>query len=125
MLADALPIVRLVPNDTPRISRVVTCGPLVYLAGVTAPEPSPDFATQVRQVFERVDGFLEQGGSDKHHVLSATIWLADIRTIGIMNAVWDEWVSRDNAPARATVEARLAKPELKIEIGIVAIRSAS
>lgn len=122
MLTDSPAIQRLVPNDSPRISRVVTCGPLVYLAGVTAPDPSPDFATQVRQVFARIDGFLEQGGSDRHHVLSATIWLADIRTIGVMNAVWDEWVSRDNPPARATVEARLATPELRIEVGIVAVK---
>jgi enamine deaminase RidA (YjgF/YER057c/UK114 family) len=113
-------IERLVINEKPRISRVVKYGQLVFLSGVTAPDPSPDVRTQVRQVLERIDGFLAQGGSDKHHILSATVWLADIRHIGLMNEVWDEWVSKASPPARATVEARLATPQLQIEIGIVA-----
>lgn len=113
-------IQRLVVNEQPRISRVVKYGELVFLSGVTAPDPSLDVRTQVRQVLERIDGFLTQGGSDKHHILSATVWLADIRNIGLMNEVWDEWVSKTSPPARATVEARLATPQLQIEIGIVA-----
>ena len=111
---------RLVINDQPRISRVVTYGNLVFLAGVTAPNASSDMLTQVRQVLDRIDGFLAEGGSDKHHILSATVWLADIRNISLMNEVWDEWVSKTSPPARATVEARLASPQLQIEIGIIA-----
>jgi enamine deaminase RidA (YjgF/YER057c/UK114 family) len=113
-------IERLVPNNKPRISRVVRYGDLIFLAGVTAPDPSPDFKTQLRQVFARIDGFLAEAGSDKHHILSCTNWLADVRNIGLMNEVWDEWVSKESPPARATVEARLASPQLHIEIGIVA-----
>jgi enamine deaminase RidA (YjgF/YER057c/UK114 family) len=113
-------IKRLVINDQPRISRVVTYGNLVFLAGVTAPDASSDMLTQVRQVLDRIDGFLAEGGSNKHHILSATVWLADIRNIGLMNEVWDEWVSKTSPPARATVEARLASPQLQIEIGIIA-----
>jgi enamine deaminase RidA (YjgF/YER057c/UK114 family) len=113
-------IERLVPNDKPRISRVVKYGDLIFLAGVTAPDPSPDFKTQMRQVFSRIDGFLAEAGSDKHHILSCTNWLSDVRNIGLMNEVWDEWVSKESPPARATVEARLASPGLYIEIGIVA-----
>jgi enamine deaminase RidA (YjgF/YER057c/UK114 family) len=117
----AMPTIEhLVPNDKPRISRVVRYGDLIFLAGVTAPDPSPDFRMQMRQVFARIDGFLAEAGSDKHHILSCTNWLADVRNIGLMNEVWDEWVSKESPPARATVEARLASPQLYIEIGIVA-----
>jgi len=39
-----------------------------------------------------------------------------------MNAVWDPWVSQGNTPARATVEAKLATPDYKVEIMVVAAK---
>src|SRR5690606_6591404 len=118
-------IERLERNAKPRISRIVKYGELIFLAGVTAPQPDPDPNTQIEQVLTRIDGFLAQAGSDKHHILSATVWLADIRQIEIMNAAWDAWVSQSSPPARATVEARLATPQLVIEIGITAAPAAT
>jgi enamine deaminase RidA (YjgF/YER057c/UK114 family) len=59
-------------------------------------------------------------GSDKSKILMATIWLSDINDFDNMNAVWDMWVSKDNPPARACVESRLAAPQYKVEIRIVA-----
>ena len=50
-------------------------------------------------------------GTDKSKLLSATIWLSDIRTFNEMNGVWDAWVAPNNTPARACVEARLAAPQ--------------
>ncbi len=106
--------------QTSRISRIVKYGDLIFLAGVTAPEPDPDPQRQVHQVLSRIDDFLAQAGSDKEHILSATVWLADARHADAMNAAWDEWVSKNNPPARATVEARLVTPQLLVEIGIIA-----
>jgi enamine deaminase RidA (YjgF/YER057c/UK114 family) len=37
-----------------------------------------------------------------------------------MNEVWEAWVPEGAAPARATVTAKLAHPDLRIEIGVVA-----
>jgi enamine deaminase RidA (YjgF/YER057c/UK114 family) len=37
-----------------------------------------------------------------------------------MNGVWDAWVSQGNPPARATVEAKLAGPQYKVEIAVIA-----
>ena len=39
-----------------------------------------------------------------------------------MNAVWDAWVSPGNTPARATVEAKLAALDYKVEIMVVAAK---
>ena len=75
-----------------------------------------------RQRLGRVDGALAEAGSDKSKLLSATIWLADIRTFEEMNKVWDAWVSPGNTPARACVEAKLARSNLLVEIGIIAAR---
>ncbi|MGO8656238.1 Rid family hydrolase, partial [Rhizobium ruizarguesonis] len=59
-------------------------------------------------------------GSNRTRILSATIWLADISSFEEMNTVWDAWVPAGHAPARATVQARLAGPEFAVEIGIIA-----
>ena len=52
----------------------------------------------------------------------ANVWLVDIGTFDEMNRAWDEWLDRDNMPARATVEARLASPDYKVEIAAIAAR---
>lgn len=118
-------IQRILPTPEGRFSRVVAYRDLIFLAGVTAPNPVDDIGEQCRQVLALIEERLEQAQSDKFHILNATIWLADIAHFDQMNAVWDAWVPRDALPARATVESRLAKPELLIEIGIAAARISS
>ena len=102
-----------------RMSQAVVHGGLVYLGGqVGAPDES--VAVQTTAVLEQIDRLLAEAGSDKSRILSATIWLADMGDFVEMNSVWDSWVDRDNPPARATGEARLAAPGYKVEIIVVA-----
>ncbi|MDT9600126.1 RidA family protein [Sphingosinicella rhizophila] len=103
----------------PRMSQAVIHNGLVYLAGQVG-EAGADVPTQTRQILEGIDSLLAEAGSDKSRILQATIWLADMADFGAMNAVWDEWVDSANAPARATGEAKLATPDYKVEIIIVA-----
>ena len=98
---------------------------LVYLAGQVAEDASADIAAQARSVLKRIDTLLAEVGSDKTHILSATIYLADIKDFQLMNTVWDAWVPQGHTPARATVEASLANPAYKIEIQIVAAAPAA
>lgn len=107
-------------NTGPRMSQAVKHGETIYLAGQVAADPKPSVTEQTKQILAQIDELLRQAGSDKSKLLSATIWLADIRTFGDMNAVWDAWVSPGNTPARATVEAKLAGPQFLVEIGIIA-----
>ena len=86
------------------------------------PTRRPSVAGQTRQILESIDRLLAESGSDKTRILSATIYLADIGTFAEMNSVWDTWVSPQNTPARATVEARLASPVFKVEIQVIAAR---
>jgi len=106
----------------PRMSQAVVHGDTVYLAGQVADDPNTDVAGQTRQILAKVDGLLAEAGSDKSKLLSATVWLSDIRAFDEMNKVWDAWVSPGNTPARACVEAKLARPNLLVEIGFVAGR---
>jgi enamine deaminase RidA (YjgF/YER057c/UK114 family) len=107
-----------------RMSDVVVVTPtgarIAWLAGQVAQDPTADLAAQARSVLSQIDALLAEIGSDKTKILSATIYLADIKDFAAMNVVWDEWVPQGHTPARATVEAKLAAPAYKIEIQIVA-----
>jgi enamine deaminase RidA (YjgF/YER057c/UK114 family) len=115
-------ITRLHPGA--RMSQAVVHGDTVYLAGQVATDlaTAPDVAGQTRQILDRIDELLAEAGSDKSKALMATIWLSDIGTFDEMNGVWDAWVADGATPARACVEARLARPEFLVEIRVVAAR---
>jgi enamine deaminase RidA (YjgF/YER057c/UK114 family) len=109
-------------HDTgPRMSKAVVHGNTVYLAGIVANEPKgKDMTAQTKDILSQIDGFLAKAGTDKSKLLSANIWVTDMKEFAAMNAVWDAWVSPGNTPARATVEAKLASPDYKVEIMVVA-----
>jgi enamine deaminase RidA (YjgF/YER057c/UK114 family) len=107
----------------PRMSQIVIHGNTVYLAGVVARDNAGKSVTeQTREILATIDRYLGEAGTDKSKLLTANIWLTDIATFNEMNAVWDGWVSPGHTPARATVEAKLAGPQYKIEIMVVAAR---
>ncbi len=90
-----------------------------------AEDPTADVAAQTRSVLGRIDTLLAEIGSDKMRILSATIYLPDMKDFPVMNAIWDAWVPQGHAPARATVEASLASSDYKIEIQVVAAAPAA
>ncbi len=107
----------------PRMSGAVIHGNTVYLAGQVAKEAAgKSVAEQTKEILSIIDGLLAKAGTDKSKLLSASIWLTDIRSFAEMNAVWDAWVSPGNTPARATVEAKLAGTQYSVEIAAIAAR---
>jgi enamine deaminase RidA (YjgF/YER057c/UK114 family) len=108
-------------GTTPRYSDVVAYGHAVHLVEV-AQTLDADITRQTREVLASIERLLILAGSDKSRLLQVTIYLADIADIGAMNAVWDDWVPAGSAPARACIEARLAKPGYRIEVVVIAAR---
>ncbi len=107
----------------PRMSKAVIHGDTVYLAGIVADNPKgKSMAEQTSNILSQIDGFLAMAGTNKTQLLSANIWITDMAHFGEMNTVWDAWMSPGNTPARATVEAKLASPDYKVEIMVVAAR---
>jgi enamine deaminase RidA (YjgF/YER057c/UK114 family) len=105
----------------PRMSQAVIHGQTVYLAGQVADQAKgKSVGDQTRDILATIDRLLEEAGSDKTKVLSATIYLVDMATFAEMNAVWEAWVPAGHAPARATVEAKLAAPAYAVEIACIA-----
>ena len=103
-----------------RMSRIVKHNETVYLCGQVGADANTDITEQTRTMLDKVDVLLDQAGTDKSYILSATIYLRDMKDFEAMNAVWDSWIPEGHAPARACVEARLARPELLVEISVVA-----
>jgi enamine deaminase RidA (YjgF/YER057c/UK114 family) len=92
----------------------------VYLAGQIAEDLTQDISGQTREVLGHVDRLLAEAGSDKTRILMCQIFLADLSDFDAMNLIWNEWVAEGNSPPRATVQAKLAKPEWKVEIVVTA-----
>ncbi|MCK1393869.1 RidA family protein [Bradyrhizobium sp. 1] len=107
----------------PRMSQVVVHGNTVYLAGVVASNAAGESVTkQTQDILKTIDSHLAKAGTDKSKLLSATIYITDMKTFGEMNAAWDAWVSPGNTPARATVEAKLAAAQYTVEIMVTAAK---
>jgi enamine deaminase RidA (YjgF/YER057c/UK114 family) len=107
----------------PRMSGAVVHGNTVYLAGQVAQNaPGQSVAEQTKDILSIIDGLLAEAGSDKTKLLMVNIWLTDMSTFAEMNAVWDAWVVQGSTPARATVESKLAAPQYKVEIAVIAAK---
>ncbi len=107
----------------PRMSQAVVHGNTVYLAGVVARKTAGESVTkQTQEILAVIDGHLAKAGTDKSKLLSATIYITDMKNFAEMNAVWDGWVSPGNTPARATVEVKLAAPNYHVEIMVIAAK---
>lgn len=102
-----------------RMSKIVKHNGTAYLCGQVG-NADDNIADQTRECIRRIEALLEEAGSSKEQMLQVVIWLADMADFAEMNAVWDAWVPEGHAPARACGEAKLARPELKVEMTVTA-----
>ena len=107
----------------PLMSKIVIHNGTVYLSGIV---PSPeaegkDITTQTNSGLEQIDALLQEAGTDKSRLLTAAIWLSDIENdFSTMNGIWETWLDPNGIPTRATVEAKLARPTVNVEIQVTA-----
>ncbi len=114
-----MPISRI--QTTERASKIVIHNGVAYLSGQVAEDPAADIEEQTRSTLARVDAALEEAGTNRENLLSATIFLRDIDNhFALMNEVWNAWVPDGHAPARACVEAHMARAGLLVEICVTA-----
>ncbi|MBU2881015.1 RidA family protein [Psychrosphaera sp. B3R10] len=103
-----------------RMSRIVKHNGTIYLCGQVCADASKDITEQTQTMLDKVDTLLADAGSDREHILSATIYIKDMADFAAMNEVWDNWVPTGFAPARACVTANMAREALLVEISIIA-----
>lgn len=105
-----------------RFATAVEYNGMVYTSGLVTSDRTGDITAQTKDVLSKIDAALEKAGSDKDHVIMVNIWIADMKLFGEMNAVWDEWVSKENMPVRACVESKLAGNGNLVEIAAIAVK---
>ena len=94
----------------------------VLLSPITADDQSKDAKDQAAQILATIDRLLGVCGSNKSKILTATIWVSDIRNRALMNEAWTAWADPTNLPARACVESKMADPKCLVEIQVVAAK---
>ena len=104
---------------TERMSRIVIHNGVIHLCGQVGGQES-SITGQARTMLGKVEALLKEGGSDKNNILSATVYLRDMKDFAEFNNVWDSWVTPGSPPARTCVEARMARPDLLCEVSILA-----
>ena len=102
-----------------RMSRIVKHNGTVYLCGQGCADAQKGIKEQTQTMLDKVEALLDEAGSSKEHMLSATIYVKSMEYFADMNAVWDAWVPEGYAPARACVEAKMARDALLVEISVV------
>ena len=107
-------------NTGKRLSEIVVHNGTIYLAGEVPDDTSKDVTGQTEEVLAKIDKLLAMVGSDRSKLLSAQIFLPDMKDFPGMNAAWEKWVQPGQAPARATIEAKLANAAYKVEIMCIA-----
>ncbi|MDB6142338.1 MAG: cytochrome [Pseudomonas sp.] len=112
-------ILRQLTND--RMSQIVVHNGTVYLAGQVADDMTAGIEQQTRETIANIERLLDLAGTDNSRILSVTIYLKDVNAdFAGMNSVWDQWLPKGSAPARATVESKLCEPEILVEMSVVA-----
>lgn len=103
-----------------RMSRIVKHNGTIYLCGQVCADAEQGITEQTQTMLDKVDDLLIKAGSNRENILSATIYIKDMKYFDEMNAVWDQWVPKAHAPARACVTADMARETLLVEISVIA-----
>jgi enamine deaminase RidA (YjgF/YER057c/UK114 family) len=115
--------VRRISNENrgqPVISQAVVHGNVAYLAGITPDPIVGDVKAQTTQVLRRINELLKLAGTDKSHLLSAQVWIADMRLFEDHNSAWNEWVDPENPPVRACLTTDFWRPGMLVEVMVIA-----
>lgn len=104
-----------------RMSQAVSAGGLVYVAGQVANDRKTGIEDQTRDVLAKIEALLAEAGTSKSKLVAVNVFLPNIADFDAMNTVYDKWIDPENPAARACVEARLADPDLRVEVTAIAL----
>lgn len=106
-----------------RLAGAVSFRDLVFLSGQVPNTLEGDFVLQTKEVLQKIDVLLSKSASDKSHILSAQIWIKNIeKDFNTFNELWEKWLPKDCAPARAALQAAMARPKVLVEVMVIATK---
>ena len=113
------------PSPVSCYSQAVRAGDFLFVAGQVPLDPKTKkmveggIEAQTRQALENVKAIVEAAGSSLEKVVKVTVFMKDMKDFQKMNDVYCTYFMK-SPPARTTVQAQLALPELLVEIDAVA-----
>lgn len=113
------------PRPTYPYSPGAKAGGLIITAGQVAWDKKGKLVgignvrAQTRQVLSNVKSVLAEGGASFDDVIECSVFLADIRHFQEMNEEFAKAFPK-KPPARTTIQALLAEPEMLVEIRAIA-----
>src|SRR5207253_7702304 len=116
-----------VPTPRGPYSPAVRAGGFIFVAGQGPIDPATnkysfgDIAHETRLVLINIQRILEGCGASMADVVKCSVFLSDGRDFAAMNDVYAEFFG-EHKPARTTVEAKFATPQMKVEIDCVAYK---
>jgi enamine deaminase RidA (YjgF/YER057c/UK114 family) len=112
-----MPVIQRI-NPQPQWSDAVVHNGIAYF--VEVPEGGDDITTQTQALLAQADRTLSRCGSDKSHILMATIYIKHMADRAALNAVWQAWLPAGCAPSRVCVSAEMANAAYLLEIAFTA-----
>lgn len=111
-------------NPKPRLADSVEYAGLVYLSGQVPTDLTGDITAQTQEVLAKIDTLLAASNSDKSRILSAQVWIKNMeRDFAAFNSVWEAWMPTESSPARAAVEANMARDQVLVEVMVTAAQA--
>jgi enamine deaminase RidA (YjgF/YER057c/UK114 family) len=111
-------MIKRIPGESPTRSRATVHDGRVYAVATSRIE-HPTLYAQTRDTLGALDEALALAGTSKSRILTATVYITDMKQKPEMNRAWDEWVDRASPPQRACVCVTLEEGDL-VEIVVVA-----
>lgn len=104
----------------------VQAGDTLFVSGMVGADPmtgvtAKGVGAQVRQTLRNIEGVLQAAGFSKSELVESRVFLSDSRDFEEMNQVYREFVEAP-LPVRATVQARLGRPDLAVEVQVKAVK---
>ncbi len=115
------------PGATPAAQAVAADGWL-FVAGQVPRDANGhvvygDITVQARQALDNLVSRLSMAGYTTKDVVRVTVYLDDTRDFAAFNAVYREYFSAEDAPARVCVQAHMVV-DIKVEIDCIAWKAA-
>lgn len=109
---------------TKRFSNFVTYNGVAYISGQVPTTTELDIVKQTQEVLAKIDTLLEKAGSSKANMLVAQVWIQNMeRDFAKFNEIWEAWIGDNEPPARAAVEANMARPDVLVEVMVTAAQT--
>lgn len=109
--------------DGARKADIVAHGNLIFFSGIQPASTDGDIKEQMISALARLDALLAEMGESQASIFVVHVWLKDMRYFGAMNAVWNDWADIDNPPARTCVSGELYRPDILVELVVIACRN--